>query len=45
MRTEEEIREELKQFEEDIKDEAGYLAEESYGYILALKWVLEEGDD
>lgn len=27
---------------ECLKDENGYLASETYGYIQALKWVLED---
>lgn len=42
MRTEEEIREELQQAREDIKDEDGYIASETYGYILGLQFALGE---
>lgn len=42
MKTEQEIREEIKEMQECLKDESGYLATETYGYIQALKWVLGE---
>ena len=42
MKSEEEIKEEIKEMQECLKKESGYLASESFGYIQALKWVLEE---
>ena len=45
MRSEEEIREEIKEMQECLKDENGYLASETYGYIQALEWVLEDTDE
>ena len=42
MKTEEEIREEIEKMDECLaKDRNDYLKAETYGYILALKWVLE----
>lgn len=45
MKTVEEIKEELSEMRECLKDESGYLANETYGYILALEWVLEDNKD
>lgn len=42
MKTEEEIKEDLERMRECLKDESGYLASVTYGYITALEWVLEE---
>ena len=42
MKSEEEIREEIKEMQKCLKKESGYLACENFGYIQALKWVLEE---
>ena len=42
MKSEEEIRNEIKEMQKCLKNESGYLASETYGYIQALKWVLEE---
>lgn len=42
MKTEEEIKEDLAEMRECLKDENGYLASETYGYIRALEWVLED---
>jgi hypothetical protein len=45
MKTVEEIKEELSEMREYLKDESGYLASETYGYILALEWVLEDNEN
>ena len=45
MKTVEEIKEELSEMSECLKDENGYLASETYGYIQALEWVLEDNKD
>ena len=45
MKTVNEIKEEIEQMSECLKDENGYLASETYGYIQALKWVLEDSED
>ena len=43
MKTEEAIKEELSEMRKCLKDdENGYLASETYGYIRALEWVLED---
>ena len=43
MKTEKEIRKELAEMEECfIRRKNDYIMAEDYGYILALKWVLEE---
>ena len=42
MKTEEEIKEDLERMRECLKEENGYLASETYGYIQALEWVLKE---
>jgi len=45
MKTEEEIKEELQKARRDIETENNYMAVETYGYILALKWVLESEEE
>lgn len=42
MRSEDEIRKELANMELLFKQDRTFLANETYGYILALKWVLQE---
>lgn len=45
MKTEEEIKEELVNMELLFKQDRTFLANETYGYILALKWVLESEEE
>ena len=45
MKTVEEIKEELSKMRECLKDENGYLASETYGYILGLEYVLEDSEN
>lgn len=45
MKTVEEIREELANMELLFKQDRTFLSNETYGYILALKWVLEDNKD
>lgn len=45
MKTVEEIKKELENMELLYKQDRTFLANETYGYILALKWVLEDNKD
>lgn len=45
MKSEEEIKQELTEMQECLKTENSYLAAETYGYIQALHWVLEDNNE